>query len=40
MKFTIETNNGGSGDLGRMEYAIEMAGELGLTPQDMWIPGN
>ena len=40
VKFTIGTNNGGAGDLGRMEYAIEMAGELGLISQDMWIPGN
>jgi hypothetical protein len=40
VKFTFGTNNGGAGDLGRMDYAIEMAGELGLTPGDMWIPGQ
>jgi hypothetical protein len=41
VKFTFGTNNGGANDLGRMDYAIEMASELGLEPADMWIPqGN
>jgi hypothetical protein len=38
VKFTFGTNNGGAGDLGRMDYSIEMIGAIGLTPQDMWIP--
>jgi hypothetical protein len=38
--FTFGTNNGGANDLGRMDYCIEMIGELGLTTQDMWIPGK
>ncbi len=40
VKFTFGTNNGGADDLGRMDYAIAMIGECGLTPQDMWIPGK
>jgi len=40
VKFTFGTNNAGPGDLGRMDYAIEMAGALGLTPGHMWIPGQ
>ncbi len=38
VKFTFGTNNGGADDLGRMDYAIQMVGECGLTPQDMWMP--
>jgi hypothetical protein len=40
VKFTFGTNNGGADDLGRMDYCIEMVGELGLTPAHMWIPGK
>jgi hypothetical protein len=40
VKFTFGTNNAGANDLGRMDYCIEMIGELGLTSQDMWIPGK
>jgi hypothetical protein len=40
VKFTLGTNNGGANDLGRMEYALEMIAECGLSPQDMWIPGK
>ncbi len=40
VKFTFGTNNGGANDLGRMDYAIEMIGECGLTPQDMWFPAE
>jgi hypothetical protein len=40
VKFTFGTNNGGAKDLGRMDYAIEIIDECGLTPQDMWFPGN
>jgi hypothetical protein len=40
VKFTFGTNNGGADDFGRMDYAIEMINECGLTPQDMWMPGN
>ncbi|MCP4311216.1 MAG: DUF1080 domain-containing protein [Bacteroidetes bacterium] len=38
--FTIGTNNVRADNLGRMDYAIRMIGELGLTPRDMWIPGE
>ncbi|MEN8156152.1 MAG: family 16 glycoside hydrolase [Bacteroidota bacterium] len=40
VKFTFGTNNTGPDDLCRMNYAIEMIGELGLTSHDMWIPGK
>jgi histidinol phosphatase-like PHP family hydrolase len=40
VKFTFGTNNAGADDLGRMDYCIEMIGELGLTSRDMWIPGK
>lgn len=40
VKFTFGTNNGGADDLGRMDYAIAMISECGLTPGDMWMPGN
>jgi histidinol phosphatase-like PHP family hydrolase len=36
--FTFGTNNGGADDLGRMEYALRMIGECGLTPGDIWLP--
>ena len=38
VKFTFGTNNVTAESLGRMDYAIEMIGELGLTPGDMWLP--
>jgi len=38
VKFTFGTNNGGADDLGRMDYAIEMIRECGLTPGDIWFP--
>jgi histidinol phosphatase-like PHP family hydrolase len=37
VKFTIGTNNAGS-DLGRIEYALQMVRECGLTWQNMWMP--
>ncbi len=40
VKFTFGTNNVTAESLGRMDYAIRMIGELGLTSQDMWIPGK
>ena len=40
VKFTFGTNNGGAKDLGRMDYAIEMIRECGLTPEDLWMPEN
>jgi hypothetical protein len=40
VKFTFGTNNGGANDLGRMDYAIEMIQECGLTPNDIWFPGE
>lgn len=40
VKFTFGTNNGGADDFGRMDYAIEMINECGLTPLDMWMPGQ
>jgi 3-keto-disaccharide hydrolase len=38
VKFTFGTNNGGAEDLGRMDYAISMIQECGLSVDDMWIP--
>jgi hypothetical protein len=40
VKFTLGTNNGGANDLGRMDYAIGIIEECGLTPQDMWFPSE
>jgi len=40
VKFTFGTNNVTAESLGRMDYSIRMIGELGLTPADMWIPGQ
>ena len=38
VKFTFGTNNAGADDLGKMEYAIRMKEECGLTAQDMYKP--
>jgi histidinol phosphatase-like PHP family hydrolase len=38
VKFTFGTNNASADDLGRMDYALEMITECGLTTADMWIP--
>lgn len=38
VKFTLGTNNGGAEDMGRMDYAISMIKECGLSESDMWIP--
>jgi histidinol phosphatase-like PHP family hydrolase len=38
--FTLGTNNGGSDDLGRLEYSLEMVRRCGLTEKDMWMPGS
>jgi hypothetical protein len=38
VKFTFGTNNGSAGDLGRMDYALEMVTECGLTQADIWMP--
>jgi len=38
VKFTFGTNNAGANDLGKMEYAIRMKEECGLTAQDMYKP--
>jgi len=38
VKFTFGTNNSGADDLGKMEYAIRMKEECGLTAQDMYKP--
>jgi hypothetical protein len=38
VKFSIGTNNAGADDVGKLEYAVEMIAQCGLTPQDMWIP--
>ncbi len=40
VKFTLGTNNTGAKDLGRMDYAIQVISECGLTSKDMWIPGK
>lgn len=37
-KFTIGTNNEGIGDVGKIEYAVEMIHACKLTREDMWIP--
>ena len=37
-KFTFGTNNSGADNLGRMDYAISMIEECGLTVNDMWNP--
>ena len=37
VQFTIGTNNAGR-DLGRIEYALRMVKECGLTWKDMWMP--
>ena len=38
VKFTFGTNNAGVNDLGKMEYAIRMKEECGITAQDMYKP--
>jgi len=38
VKFTFGTNNGGAGDLGRMDFAMEMIEKCNLTTRDIWIP--
>ena len=38
LKFTLGTNNTGRDDLGRLEYALRMVQECGLTWKDMWMP--
>jgi hypothetical protein len=37
VKFSIGTNNADR-DLGRIEYALQMIRECGLTWQNMWMP--
>lgn len=37
VKFTMGTNNGDK-ELGRLEYALQMVSECGLTWKDMWMP--
>jgi hypothetical protein len=37
VKFTFGTNNSG-GNLGRLEYCLDMIQECGLTPSDMFLP--
>jgi histidinol phosphatase-like PHP family hydrolase len=37
VKFTLGTNNGGR-DLGRLDYALDMVRECGLTWEDMFVP--
>ncbi len=36
--FALGTNNAGEHDLGRLEYCIEAIREVGITPDDMFIP--
>jgi histidinol phosphatase-like PHP family hydrolase len=38
VKFTFGTNNAGANDMGKMEYAIRIKEECGLTAQDMYKP--
>lgn len=40
VKFTFGTNNAGKEDLGHLDYCLRMIDECGLTPKDMWIPGE
>jgi histidinol phosphatase-like PHP family hydrolase len=37
-KFTFGTNNTSPGDVGKLDYCIEMIKACGLTPDDMFIP--
>jgi hypothetical protein len=39
-KFTFGTNNGGASDLGDWSYPLDMQKKLGLTWQDMFVPGH
>jgi hypothetical protein len=38
VKFTFGTNNTGAGDLGKLQYCIQMVEECNLRLEDMWIP--
>ncbi len=38
VKFTFGTNNAGANDLGRLEYCIQAIREVGITPEDMFLP--
>jgi len=38
VKFTLGTNNNGADDLGRQEYGIKAINEVGITPDDIWLP--
>jgi hypothetical protein len=38
VKFSLGTNNGGSNDLGRLEYCLKAIKEAGLTADDMFLP--
>jgi histidinol phosphatase-like PHP family hydrolase len=38
VKFTLGTNNGGSTDLGRLEYGLMVIEEAGITADDMFLP--
>jgi len=38
VKFTFGTNNGGSDDLGRLEYCLKIIKEVGITPDDIFLP--
>jgi hypothetical protein len=37
-RFTLGTNNGGSDDLGQLDYAVQMVRECGLKWSDFWLP--
>jgi len=38
VKFTLGTNNGGSDDLGRLDYSLKIVKDAGITPEDMFLP--
>jgi histidinol phosphatase-like PHP family hydrolase len=40
VKFTIGTNNTSARDFGDWSYPLEMQQKLGLTWQDLWVPGH
>jgi len=38
VKFTFGTNNGSNSDLGRLEYCLKAIREVGITPEDVFLP--
>lgn len=40
VRFTVGTNNAGADDFGDWSYPMQLQQKLGLTWQDMWVPGR